>query len=114
MQNFHGTPPEAIATGEQAVRLAEEWGHPGWLSLAEYNLGQAYYIAGRYREAEQMLGRACVQLMGPEASAPTGTTAQYLLLVCCMMKSLTHTTLGEIDFIRCPRLPATLTSREVP
>src|SRR2546430_12311583 len=91
VQNFHGTPPEAIATGEQAVRLAEEWGHPGWLSLAEYNLGQAYYIAGRYREAEQMLGRACVQLMGPEASAPTGTTAQYLLLVCCMMKSLTHT-----------------------
>jgi predicted ATPase/class 3 adenylate cyclase len=96
-QNFFDTPPEAIATGEQAVRLAQEWGHPGWLSLAEYNLGQAYFIAGRYREAERMLGRACAQLMGPEASAPTGTTAQYLLLVCCMMKSLTHTTLGEID-----------------
>jgi ATP/maltotriose-dependent transcriptional regulator MalT len=35
--------------------------------------------------------------MGPEASAPIGTTVQYLLLMCCMMKSLTHTTLGEID-----------------
>ena len=96
-QNFYGTPLEAIAAGEQAVRLAEEWGNPGWLNLAEYGLGQAYFIAGRYREAERMLGRACAQLMGPEASAPIGTTAQYLLLVCCMMKSLTHATLGEIE-----------------
>jgi tetratricopeptide (TPR) repeat protein len=96
-QNFYGTPVEAVATGEQAVRLAEEWGNPGWLNLAEYGLGQAYFIAGRYREAEQTLGRACARLMGPEASAPIGTTVQYLLLMCCMMKSLTHTTLGEID-----------------
>jgi class 3 adenylate cyclase/tetratricopeptide (TPR) repeat protein len=96
-QNFYLTPLEAIATAEQAVRLAEEWGNPGWFNLAQYGLGQAYFIAGRYRDAEQTLGRACAQLMGPEASAPIGTTAQYLLLMCCMMKSLTHTTLGEID-----------------
>src|SRR5262249_41619905 len=96
-QNFYGAPLEAIATGEQVVRLAEEWGNPGWLNLAQYGLGQAYFIAGRYHEAEQMLGRACAQLMGPDASAPIGTTAQYLLLMCCMMKSITHTTLGELD-----------------
>jgi class 3 adenylate cyclase/tetratricopeptide (TPR) repeat protein len=96
-QNFYGTPLEAIATGEEVVGLAEEWGNPGWLNLAQYGLGQAYFIAGRYREAEQMLARACAQLMGPEASAPIGTTAKYLLLMCCMMKSLTHTTLGELD-----------------
>jgi class 3 adenylate cyclase/tetratricopeptide (TPR) repeat protein len=96
-QNFYLTPLEAIATAEQAVRLAEEWGNPGWLNLAEYGLGQAYFIAGRHRDAEQMLGRPCAQLMGPQARAPIGTTAQYLLLMCCMMKSLTHTTLGEID-----------------
>jgi class 3 adenylate cyclase/tetratricopeptide (TPR) repeat protein len=96
-QNFYGTPVEAVATGEQAVALAEGWGNPGWLNFAEYGLGQAYFIAGRYREAERMLGRACAQLMGPEASAPIGTTVQYILLVCCMMKTLTHTTLGEID-----------------
>jgi tetratricopeptide (TPR) repeat protein len=95
--NFYSTPVEAIATGEQVVGLAEQWGHPGWLSLAQYGLGQAYHIAGRYREAEQMTGRACEQLMRPDASAPIGTTAQYLLLVCCMMKSLTHATLGEIE-----------------
>jgi class 3 adenylate cyclase/tetratricopeptide (TPR) repeat protein len=96
-QNFYDTPIEAIATGEQAVGLAEGWGNLGWLNLAEYGLGQAYFIAGRYRDAEEMLERACVQLMGPEPTAPIGTTAQYLLLMCCMMKSLTHTTLGEID-----------------
>ena len=96
-QNFYSTPVEAIATGEQVVGLAEQWGDPGWLSLAQYGLGQAYHIAGRYREAEQMTGRACEQLMRPDASAPIGTTAQYLLLVCCMMKSITHATLGELD-----------------
>lgn len=96
-QNFYGAPVEAIATGEEVVRLAEEWGNRGWLSLAEYGLGQAYHIAGRYREAERMIERACVQLMRPDASAPIGTTAQYLLLMCCMMKSITHATLGELD-----------------
>jgi class 3 adenylate cyclase/tetratricopeptide (TPR) repeat protein len=96
-QNFYSTPVEAIATGEQVVGLAEQWGHPGWLSLAQYGLGQAYHLAGRYREAERMTARACEQLMRPDASAPIGTTPQYLLLVCCMMKSITHATLGEID-----------------
>jgi class 3 adenylate cyclase/tetratricopeptide (TPR) repeat protein len=96
-QNFYGTPPEAIVTGEEVVDLAEEWGNPGWLSLAEYGLGQAYHIAGRYREAEQMLGRACAQLMGPDPDAPIGTTVQYMLLMCCMMKSIVHATLGELD-----------------
>ena len=96
-QNFYGTPPEAIATGEEVVGLAEQWGNPGWLNLAQYGLGQAYHIAGRYREAEQMLGRACAQLMGPEPSAPIGTTVEYMLLMCCMMKCIVHTTLGELD-----------------
>ncbi|HEU0083245.1 MAG TPA: AAA family ATPase, partial [Bradyrhizobium sp.] len=95
-QNFYGTPVEAVATGELAVRLAEEWGNLGWLNLAEYGLGQAYFLAGRYRDAERMLGQPCAQLTGPQASAPIGTTVQYMLLMCCMMKSLTHTTLGEL------------------
>jgi class 3 adenylate cyclase/tetratricopeptide (TPR) repeat protein len=96
-QNFYGTPVEAIATGEQVVALAAQWGNPGWLNLAQYGLGQAYYIAGRFRDAEQILDRACAQLTGPQASAPIGTTPKYLLLVCCMMKSLTHAMLGEVD-----------------
>ncbi|WP_349628027.1 ATP-binding protein [Bradyrhizobium lablabi] len=95
--NFYSTPIEAIATGEQVVELAEQWGEPGWLSLAQYGLGQAYHIAGRYREAEQMTARACEQLIRPGASAPIGTTPKYLLLVCCMMKSVMHATLGELD-----------------
>ncbi|KIU43895.1 MULTISPECIES: adenylate/guanylate cyclase domain-containing protein [Bradyrhizobium] len=96
-QNFYGTPVEAIATGEAVVGLAGQWGNSGWINLAQYTLGQAYFIAGRLRDAEQMLGQACVQLSGPDASAPPGTTPKTLLLLCCMMKSVTHTTLGEID-----------------
>jgi predicted ATPase/class 3 adenylate cyclase len=96
-QNFYTTPVEAIATGEQVVGLAEQSGEAGWLNFAQYGLGQAYHIAGRYREAEQMTGRACEQLMGPQPTAPIGTTAQYMLLMCCMMKSMTHVALGEID-----------------
>lgn len=96
-QNFYGTPIDAIATGEQVVHLAEEWGNLGWLNLAEYGLGQAYHLGGRFREAEIMLGRACARLMGPEPSAPIGTTAKYLLLMCCMMKVIAHTAMGEFD-----------------
>lgn len=96
-QNFYGTPIEAIETGEEVARLAGEWGNPGWLNLAQYSLGQAYFIAGRYRDAEQMLGQACLRLSGPDASAPPGTTPKTLELLCCMMKSVTHTTLGETD-----------------
>ncbi|WP_245321706.1 AAA family ATPase [Bradyrhizobium sp. LTSPM299] len=96
-QNFYGAAVEAIATGEQVVHLAEEWGNLGWLNLAEYGLGQAYHLGGRYREAEQALGRSAARLMGPEPSAPIGTTPKYLLLVCCMMKAISHTALGEFD-----------------
>ena len=35
--------------------------------------------------------------MGPEASAPFGTPPKYTLLLCCMMKSFTHTVMGEFD-----------------
>ncbi len=96
-QNFYGAPLEAIETGEEVARLAGEWRNPGWLNLAQYSLGQAYFIAGRFRDAEQMLGQACLRLSGPDASAPPGTTPKTLLLLCCMMKSVNHTTLGEFD-----------------
>ncbi len=71
-QNFYGAPVEAVAVGEEVVRLAQEWGNPGWLNLAQYGLGQAYFLAGRYREAERILALARAQLAGPEASAPIG------------------------------------------
>lgn len=96
-QNFYGTPVEAVAIGEQVVRLAEEWGNPGWLNLAQYGLGQAYHLAGRYHQAERMFAPACAQLMGPDARAPIGTTPRNLLLLCCMMKSINHATMGEMD-----------------
>jgi class 3 adenylate cyclase/tetratricopeptide (TPR) repeat protein len=96
-ENFHSTPIEAIETGEQVVGLAERWGDRGWLNLALYGLGQAYVIAGRYLDGDRVLDRACAQLTEPNAVAPIGTTVQHLLLVCCMMKSVANTSLGELD-----------------
>ncbi|EIG60895.1 AAA family ATPase [Bradyrhizobium sp. WSM1253] len=96
-QNFYGTPIEAVATGEQIVSLAEHGGDLGWLNVALYGLGQAYFLAGRYREAEQTVARACYRLEGPNADAPKSTMPKYVLLLCCMMKSFTHTVMGEFD-----------------
>jgi tetratricopeptide (TPR) repeat protein len=96
-QNFYGAPVEAIAISEEVVRLAKEWGNPGWLNLAQYGLGQAYFLGGRFHNAEQVLARACAQLAGPAASAPIGSAPKYLLVLCCMMKSFTHTVMGEFD-----------------
>lgn len=96
-QKFYGTPTEAVLLGEEVVGLAEKSGNPGWRNLAQYNLGQAYFLAGRYREAEQTFARGRTHLMGPEAIAPFGTPPKYTLLLCCMMKSFTHTVMGELD-----------------
>lgn len=96
-QNFYGTPVEAVAIGEDVVQLAESSGNPSWRNLAQYSLGQAYFLAGRYHGAKAMLTTACAHLAGPSASAPIGTTPRSLLLLCCMMKSFTHTVMGEFD-----------------
>ena len=82
---------------EQVVELAEKWGDRGWLNLVLYSLGQAYFIAGRYLDADRLLGRACAQLTEPQAVAPGGATVQHLLLMCCMMKCMTNTVLGNLE-----------------
>ena len=96
-QNFYGTPVEAVAIGEDVVHLAESSGNPGWRNLAQYGLGQAYFLAGRYREAGKMLATARTHLAGAAPSAPIGTTPRSLLLLCCMMNSIAHTVTGEFD-----------------
>lgn len=96
-QNFYGTPVEAVAIGEDVVHLAESSGNPAWRNLAQYGLGQAYFLAGRYHGAEKMLATTRAHLSGPAASAPIGTTPRSLLLLCCMMNSITHTVMGELD-----------------
>ncbi|WP_179737962.1 MULTISPECIES: AAA family ATPase [unclassified Bradyrhizobium] len=96
-QNFYGTPVEAVAIGEEVVRLAESSGNPGWRNLAQYGLGQAYFLCGRYHSAEKMLAAARAGLVGSASSAPIGTTPRSLLLLCCMMNGITHTVMGELD-----------------
>src|SRR5450759_3957260 len=60
--NFYGTPYEAITAGEQAAALAHQLNDLTWLGFAEYGLGQAYFLAGRYRDAELQLKQASARL----------------------------------------------------
>jgi tetratricopeptide (TPR) repeat protein len=95
--NFHGTPYEAIVAGEKAVKLANQSNNKTWLAYAEYGLGQSYFLAGRYRDAERMLGQANARLAAAPEEVPRGATGSSLLLLCQMMKALVHAWLGEFD-----------------
>ena len=66
---------KAITAGEQAVALAERLADTTWLGYAEYGLGQAYFLAGRYREAEECLEsgeRASCRRAGKRAAGNDG------------------------------------------
>ncbi len=95
--NFHGTPYEGISAGSQAVELANRLNNMTWLSYAEYGLGQSYFLAGRYREAEEWLGRAGARLAAAPENVPPGTTGSGVLLLCHMMRALVHAWLGEFE-----------------
>lgn len=95
--NFYGTPYEAITAGEQAVALAERLASASWLSYAQYGLGQSYFIAGRYRDAELLLNRASAQLASAPENVPPGTTGSGVLVLCYMMKAILYASLGEYD-----------------
>jgi class 3 adenylate cyclase/tetratricopeptide (TPR) repeat protein len=95
--NFHGTPYEAITAGEQAVELANRMNDKTWLGFAEYGLGQSYFLAGRYRDAELWLGQASARLASAPENVPPGTTASSLLVLCSMMKAIIYAWLGEFD-----------------
>ena len=95
--NFYGTPYEAITAGEQAVELANRLNNTTWLGFAEYGLGQSYFLAGRYRDAELWLNRASARLAGAPENVPPGTTGSSLLLVCNNMKAIMYAWLGEFD-----------------
>ncbi len=102
--NFFGTPYEAITAGEQAVALAEQLGEAKWLAYAEYGLGQAYFIAGRYRDAELLINRASARLTSAPENVPPGTTGSSLLVLCHMMEALIYASTGEYDdSVQCSR-----------
>jgi tetratricopeptide (TPR) repeat protein len=95
--NFFGTPYEAITAGERAVALAEQQAGERWLGFAEYGLGQAYFVSGRYRDAELVLSRASARLAKDPKNVPPGTTASSLLVLCHMMKAVVCASIGEYD-----------------
>jgi class 3 adenylate cyclase/tetratricopeptide (TPR) repeat protein len=95
--NFYGPPFEAITAGEKAVVLANTLADAAWLSYAEYVLGQAYFIAGRYPEAELLLNQASARLASAPDNVPPGTTGSSLLVLCHMMKAILYAATGEYD-----------------
>jgi class 3 adenylate cyclase/tetratricopeptide (TPR) repeat protein len=95
--NFYGTPYEAITAGEEAVTLANQLNNKIWLGFAEYGLGQSYFLAGRFRDAQLWLGRASARLASAPESVPPGTTGSSLLVLCSMMSALVCAWLGEFD-----------------
>lgn len=110
--NFYGTPYEALAAGEQAVELANKLNNANWLVLAEYGLGQSFFLAGRFRDSERWLGQASVRLMKAPENVPPGTTGSSLLVLCQMMRATSCSWLGEFDEAeRCSRLASELAER---
>ncbi len=95
--NFYGAPFEAITASEQAVALANTLAATAWLGYAEYVLGQAYFIAGRYRDAELLLNQASARLASAPENVPPGTTGSNLLVLCHMMRALVYVQMGEYD-----------------
>jgi class 3 adenylate cyclase len=95
--NFYGTPLQAAAEGEVVLREARQLGDSGWLSFAEYGLGQAHFIAGRCRDAERLLGMALDRLAGPGGKAASGTSLDSMIVLVAAMKAAAHVGLGELD-----------------
>ena len=93
--NFHGTPVQAIELGEDVVKRANALQDDGWISYARYGLGQAYFVAGKCREAAKQFEQACCHLKGPNPRAPLGNTPERLLLTALMMWAAALGTLGD-------------------
>ncbi|WP_084030744.1 ATP-binding protein [Bradyrhizobium paxllaeri] len=95
--NFYGTPYEAIAVAEEAVALANQMNNSPWLCFVEYGLGQSYFLAGRFRDAQRHLAKATALLASAPNNVPPGTTGSSLLVLCRMMSAIVHAWLGEFD-----------------
>lgn len=95
--NFYGPLAEAIATGEQAVALANRLKSRTWLAFAEYALGQCYYLVGRYRDAEIQFDQAGARLAEAPENVPPGTIGTSLFILCQAMKTINYASLGEFD-----------------
>src|SRR5262249_49591395 len=93
--NFCGIAAEAVEIGQQAVNEAHRSGNPGWLAYAEYGLGQAFYVAGRYRQAVEVLESAQRQFLVQGAMPPMGGSAAQAGRLCCMMTVLCQVALGN-------------------
>jgi tetratricopeptide (TPR) repeat protein len=80
-----------------AMRTAVRRNNKTWLGFAEYGLGQSYFLAGRYRDAELWLRQAGARLARAPENVPPGTTVGSLLVLCFMMRAIVYGWLGQFD-----------------
>jgi class 3 adenylate cyclase/tetratricopeptide (TPR) repeat protein len=92
--NFCGTPTEALKAGQEAVQEAVRIADDGWLAYAEYGLGQACFVAGRYGEAVATLNQA-YRRFNSGAKPPAGGNATFAALLCLVMTSISQAAMGE-------------------
>lgn len=93
--NFCGAPDDALEAGTQALARAERCANPGWVAYAEYGLGQACYVAGRYREAVDHLRRGHQGFAVEGPTPPMGGSGTQAGLLCCMMAVLCQVAMGD-------------------
>jgi class 3 adenylate cyclase/tetratricopeptide (TPR) repeat protein len=95
--NFYGTPYEGITAGKEAYALADQLENKTWLGFIEFGLGQSYFLAGRFRDAEHWLERASTRLVTAPGDVPPGATASSMLVLCHMMRSIVCVWIGDFD-----------------
>ncbi len=95
--NFYGTAHEAVAAGAASLAQAEALGDAGWINYTQYGMGQAYFIAGRFRDAARVFALTYRQLTSPQAKAIPGTNVKEMLILAVMMRTMVHAALGELD-----------------
>jgi class 3 adenylate cyclase/tetratricopeptide (TPR) repeat protein len=93
--NFCGTPGDAIEAGRAAAREASQINEEGWLGYAEYGLGQACYVAGRYREGVDILARAYQRFTAGGVAPPIGGSAKVAAQLCCVMSCMSLAAMGD-------------------
>lgn len=94
--NFHGSAAQALSEGERVLAQALALGDTAWLNYVRYGLGQAQYMAGRYRSSIETLDLVHRQLSSAKPQVIAATTVTDLHLITCMMLTLSCAALGDV------------------
>lgn len=92
---FIGSADEALSAAENALARATASGVPAVETVARYVLGQAYFIAGRYRQAAALMAETFDRLPPDAAFERFGTTATTSVLLRGVVEATSLASMGE-------------------